>query len=321
MTVIHPDGIYFDLPEEEYHADPAIGSSGIKNLIVSPLKFWIKSAYNPDKIEEEEKANHFNLGDFVHDVLFDKSKSFVTKPKGMSFATTAGKSWKSMVPEGTIILKHEQKQAADLIFMALKETGVSQQFVDGAPEVSFFWTEKSSAGEFRCKIRIDYLKADMEFDAKTFQNSMSKDEETILAHTIANNRYHISAFWYDRGIELLRKSVRSGGSRAVKSGLPGNLPLINRIQDHDKKTPHWYVFMETGGVPNIYVRRFMSHDPDTGELNGYWRAAKNEVERATNAFARCMAEYGPDKPWIQPAYFKSFTDTDFGAARWILEEV
>ena len=30
---LHEDGIYFGMSDEEYHADPALGSTGLKKLI------------------------------------------------------------------------------------------------------------------------------------------------------------------------------------------------------------------------------------------------------------------------------------------------
>lgn len=42
-------GMYLDLDEDTYHADPSLSASGLKNLLVSPLKYWTYSAFNPNK--------------------------------------------------------------------------------------------------------------------------------------------------------------------------------------------------------------------------------------------------------------------------------
>jgi hypothetical protein len=47
-----PDGIYFGLPEEIYHALPRIGSGGITDLLISPATFWKGSWLNPKAAEE-----------------------------------------------------------------------------------------------------------------------------------------------------------------------------------------------------------------------------------------------------------------------------
>lgn len=41
-------GVYFGMPEDEYHRIPALSSTGIKWLRVSPLDFWVRSNWNPD---------------------------------------------------------------------------------------------------------------------------------------------------------------------------------------------------------------------------------------------------------------------------------
>lgn len=41
-----PDGIYFDLPQDIYHALPRIGSGGLCSLLVSPATFWASSWLN-----------------------------------------------------------------------------------------------------------------------------------------------------------------------------------------------------------------------------------------------------------------------------------
>lgn len=52
----HEPGIYFGMPEEEYHADTAFSASGAKDMLVSPLTYWMNSALNPDRKETESAA-------------------------------------------------------------------------------------------------------------------------------------------------------------------------------------------------------------------------------------------------------------------------
>jgi len=48
-----PDGVYFDMPAEIYHALHRNSASGIKEVIVSPAKYWANSWMN---LEKEERA-------------------------------------------------------------------------------------------------------------------------------------------------------------------------------------------------------------------------------------------------------------------------
>ena len=67
-------GIYFGLPEADYHADKALSNSGIKNMMISPLDYWARSWMNP-AYEEEEKP-HFKIGKAWHKRLLEGSDAF-----------------------------------------------------------------------------------------------------------------------------------------------------------------------------------------------------------------------------------------------------
>lgn len=47
-------GIYFGMPDDTYHSLPYLSSTGIKNLLVSPMDFWARSWMNPWKEEDDE---------------------------------------------------------------------------------------------------------------------------------------------------------------------------------------------------------------------------------------------------------------------------
>lgn len=53
--MIHAPGIYFGMPEAEYHADESFSTSAIKAIIQDPEEYWENSWMNPDRPPEEEK--------------------------------------------------------------------------------------------------------------------------------------------------------------------------------------------------------------------------------------------------------------------------
>lgn len=61
-------GIFPDIPNETYHSDAAIGSSGIKRFLVSPLHYW--AAYLDPKRESSDKK-HFRIGRAWHCAVFE----------------------------------------------------------------------------------------------------------------------------------------------------------------------------------------------------------------------------------------------------------
>lgn len=68
-------GVYFGLPEDEYHAHPALSASGIKNLMVSPLDFWARSWMNPYPREDSDSFA-MKLGTAFHRRILEGREAF-----------------------------------------------------------------------------------------------------------------------------------------------------------------------------------------------------------------------------------------------------
>lgn len=329
QTKTHTDGIYFGLSFEDYLTDTALGSSDIRNLLTSPLAYWANSHLNPNRLPDEDTAAQ-SIGTLIHEVLLENpNKVFATKPDGMSFATKEGKAWrKEQEDAGRTILNQKDANTLATIIRATEAAGIREALHGCVPEVSYFWTHPSG---YRCKIRLDAMGKDCAFDLKTFANMMNKDIETCIAHAVANNRYHVTAYWYRQGIEDMRAKIRAGkenifgadGEPYSFTGPVVESPLetiraIRELGDADYR--HWYCFLEKDGIPNVVVREFAKRSGPATQANAYWVAAHNEVNRATDTFAKYSAEFEPGEMWMRPVPYKVFDDIEFGAARWILED-
>lgn len=73
QIVDHADGVYLGLTSESYHRDSALGSTSIKRLRKSPVKWWWDSVYNtiqpPEKMMGEEEK--YRLGTAAHVALLE----------------------------------------------------------------------------------------------------------------------------------------------------------------------------------------------------------------------------------------------------------
>lgn len=318
----HKDGIYFRMPEAEYHADTALGASGIVDLNISPLAYYSKSAWAKARVEEEkdEKETAATIrGTYFHEALAGVRPTVIVKPAGMSFATKEGKDFKASHPGATFI-KAEDTARVQQMIDAMRETGVLDRIGGvggGISEISFFFTDKAGR---RRKIRFDRLYNGEAFDWKTMANKGNKDLETLVAHTVATFRYHVKAFWYQVGLQAMKAMINAKGAAAFMTETSeADYAAMLAVSQSDAIVPFWYVFLENSGVPNIVVRKFVSHDA-TGQLNAYFRGAKQEVERALGVFDAFGRSHGFEKPWHGEVPFKDFADEDFSAARWILAE-
>lgn len=124
-----PDGIYFGMPEEEYHALPALSSHGIRRLAASPMTFWATTSWLSEKRRKAERER--NLEERIHQIV--------------------GKAYHCRIMEGTeefsrrfaIDLSPEECEGAlesmDQIKAALNEAGekpvprVQDELPDGTP--------------------------------------------------------------------------------------------------------------------------------------------------------------------------------------------
>jgi len=79
-------GIYLGISNDDYHADPAIGSTGCKRLIHSPLEYWWNSPLNHDR-EETETTLAMRLGHAYHYKILEPHKFTYEVKKGVKTST------------------------------------------------------------------------------------------------------------------------------------------------------------------------------------------------------------------------------------------
>jgi len=284
------DGTYYDLPEQDYHDDPALGSSDIVNLTIDPGEYWANSHFNPNRPPDTDTdTDATSFGRILHNAfLFPGRDTFTTKPQGVSFATKYGKQWKADALErGDIILTDEQSRTMTNCAMVLREVGVVAAIGRGKSEVSHFWTGKDG---IRRKIRIDSYSEDAPLDLKFYANQMHHEPDVAVARQIASYRYHIKAVWYADGL--------------VSMG-------------HEAGFSPIYVFVDKS-APIIRSRRF-SERTSGGDRNEYWIAARNQINLALTKYRDIEQAEPGSLSWMQTPYIKNFADEDFGSVRWIMD--
>lgn len=68
-------GIYIDLPEDVYHADPAIGGSSFKNWIDDPIEWWWQSAHNIFR-PDPKSTDATEFGKCLHKIVLEGRNAF-----------------------------------------------------------------------------------------------------------------------------------------------------------------------------------------------------------------------------------------------------
>lgn len=71
----HPAGLYFDLSEDAYHADHALGSGSIRAMAKCPIYYWIDSHMNPLR-EPEKESEALLFGRALHKLVLEGVEAF-----------------------------------------------------------------------------------------------------------------------------------------------------------------------------------------------------------------------------------------------------
>ena len=75
-----PDGIYFGLKDDDYHAEPRLSASGIKNLLVSPMDFWARSWLNPARTNDDDEQPEWAIkGRAYHARICEGREAFYSR--------------------------------------------------------------------------------------------------------------------------------------------------------------------------------------------------------------------------------------------------
>ncbi len=217
-------GIYYNLPAEEYHSDPALSSSGLKKLLQNPMEYWSTSPLNPDREALDTIA--LKNGRAAHVLLLEPEKfteEFIIK-EGVQTSKVKGAigegDYKDMIKAVEVIRTHPT---------------LSKLISGGRPEVSIFWRDEETG--IMCRVRYDYLLPRIGFDFKRTVNVYSKEK---LAYAIADYGYDISAPMYIEGLKStpLYTEDHLGFVLLFQMGKSPFVPRALRLDDRIMQTGH-----------------------------------------------------------------------------------
>ncbi len=138
------EGIYFDMDDDTYHKDPALGRSGIVDILVSDYDYWEKGPLNPDRRFRSTPAMEF--GKLAEFYLFEPKRFMKTY-------NVAGGGW---TPDKRTISRTDFDNVVQSARMLLKDPATKAMVSDGYPQVSFFHRDPSTG--IMLKSRPDWLR-------------------------------------------------------------------------------------------------------------------------------------------------------------------
>lgn len=193
------NGIYFNLPAEEYHALPRLSASGIGNILVSPATYWADSWMNPDraKAEDEEETKAQQLGKAYHTARLEPDQFKTTYVRDLDPADFPGCLMNgTAIGDALAAIGETKKKAGEDVLsqaMRLKASGY------GGPIWHVLRDEFDTTHRDRIPIKAQY------YDEIIRDMVRIHDAPDILKH-LTDGAPEVSVLWTDKRTGVPMKS-------------------------------------------------------------------------------------------------------------------
>lgn len=127
------EGLYFNMPEEEYHALEYLSRSTMENILIDIEEAWYKSCFNPDK-PIQNPTEPMKLGTAIHSAILEPdifNEIYCKQPSMRDF-------------EDKVILNTNEELSQFLVSVGEKKTGKKEELIARAlqyvdPEKMVIW--------------------------------------------------------------------------------------------------------------------------------------------------------------------------------------
>lgn len=292
----HPDGIYFGMSDAVYHADKALGSTGLKKLVGNAPDFWWESWMNPARDENDDTPAKI-FGRQLHLCVLEgleKFKAFHAPQHHPANRKEGIAEIKDITSAGKVPVKFKDyaKILAASAFIKANKT-LANAFEGGQPEVSVFWT----ADGVRFKARFDYLKLNAITDLKSIANRTDKEFTKACCDAVASYDYIISAEHYTEGRRQLKRLLNEG--RVFGSHDPEWLAKVAA----NEVFAFVFVFWQKDGAP-------ISHGIKLSPGNPLFSYARSMISQAVDNYRTYLAEFGTETAWVPSTPLEELDETD-----------
>jgi len=240
-------GEFERIPNREYHADPALGSTSLKTLATrTPAHFAWERDHPVHKVE-------FDIGTAAHSLILEQDESGIVVIHADSYRTKAAQEAKAKAyAEGMTPLLVEQWDEVRRIRDAVMNTPDGQAaFTGHRPEVSFFTEEDG----LMLKARPDALHQDLIVDLKTSVTADPRD----LRKKALDMGWHQSADHYQDVVAAVAGRRLPFVFFAVEKSPPYLCSVIELDQS----------FLDLGHEANARAKAIFRRCTETGQWPGY----------------------------------------------------
>lgn len=248
MTTATPPervGLIAGLSNDDYHADSAVGSSGLKLIDQSPLHYW-HGYLNPDRQRSEPTAAQ-KIGTATHTAILEPAlfdDLYTAIPEGLDRRSKEGKEiWASIIESGKTPLAVSEIDRIMGMVNAVHAHPLTKVLFSLNPrfEQSFFWVDHETG--VRCKVRPDM----MIMPCEKFPNGIIVDLKTT--EDASPKEFGRSAWNYDMHLQA---ALYPEGFMSV---LGTNAPPTFFWLAVEKSAPHAPAYHVAGGMICEYGQR------------------------------------------------------------------
>lgn len=327
-TCIKP-GIYYDMPAEMYHAAAGLSNSGIKDLMISPLRFWHRHI-NPERVEEPPTPE-MAFGTALHCAVleperFDSCYCRDLHPVDYPDALVTMDDLREWLRNRNLPTTGKLKM--DLITRVTEadpnaqiwDVLVDKHSADNAGKAKLsapdFYRVARATEALRREPQVDQILARGRAEVSIF----AEDPDTgVLLKTRIDwvndsTILDLKTFTQQRG-KTIERSIADAifyegyYRQAFICTLLDALASGKRdaIASEKKRKPFVLAFVESSEPHEVRLRRL---EPSGGYgANVYWERARIEVRRCIHEYARCFRRFGTD-PWREFQTIEPLADMD-----------
>ena len=185
-----------DIPIAEYHANPALGSTGIRLLGQRPSLFKCQVIDG-----RSEPRRCFDLGNAFHSLVLEPARFEKTHVvTDLDRRTNAYKEFAAQ-HAGKTVLKDADYAIVTGMRNGIMRNSAAAKLVKGLVEAeqSYFWTDEATQVE--CKCRPDALVKPCGRTAIVDLKSTSDASPRAFQRSVVQFGYHTQAAWYTHGVK------------------------------------------------------------------------------------------------------------------------
>jgi hypothetical protein len=286
-------GIVFGLDEDEYHADPSLGSSDEHKLANNPSDFWFTSWMNPLRPADKDTAATLR-GRAVHALLFYGEVEFdkryiragdhhddMTPPEKAAITRAANAKAAQLGKEALPAITYDNIAIASA--MMAKNPKLANALIGGFNEVSVFW--RDPVNKLAKKARIDCLKPRGVGDLKSLANKYGKPFPRACLDTVRWDRKDIQAKHYLDARTQIPKLVADGCVHGDHD------PTMLKAVATAKEWAWQWVWWQAEGAPITFSKILSPQNP-------LLEVSADTIARADSNYVAYMTRFGPNQMWL-----------------------